>query len=240
MSKHTEKINNLGKQNVADYPLVNSWVNADNANFYNNVPIDFFVKVAAQGGLDNGCDILAINQYIKKAESILEVGAGYGRVIDAVLKQGFCGRLTAIERNPVLYEHLQEKFGNKVKIIFDDIACATLPNKYDLILWMWTGICEFSKIEQCSVVNNLSKSLNTNGFIVIDVIPSECATQNAMDCDKHNRIITTPYGNNYCYLPDSFEIKEYANYSQLKQCKKIIYTTKTNKMNHLHIFQKNN
>lgn len=215
-----------------------TWTNKDNKAFYEKVPIGYFIDVATQGGLDDGNDILAIKHYIKNTGSILEVGAGYGRVIENLLKQGFCGHLTAIERNPVLCKHLQENFGEKIEIICHDILHTTLTNKYDLILWMWTGICEFSKDEQPLVINLLSNSLNANGLLVIDVVPIECTTQNSLDKDKHNRIITTSYGNNYCYLPDSSEIDEYARYSGLKQREIIAYQTKTNKTNYLYILEK--
>lgn len=235
-----EKINIQQKQRLRDCSLTKPWANADNADFYKKMPISFFIEVAIQGGLDDGCDVLAIGQYIKNAKSILEVGAGYGRVIDSILKQGFCGQLTAIERNPVLCQYLQNNFGNQTEIICNDLLKATFTGKYDLILWMWTGICEFSKTEQCLVINILSECLNKNGLLVIDTVPPECPTQNSLDYDKHNRVIATSYGNNYCYLPDSFDIAWYANSNRLKLSEKITYKTKTNKTNYLYLLQKNN
>ena len=150
---------------------IKSWINVDNAELYEKMPLDFFMSVAAQGGLDTCNDVAAIKNYIDNAVSILEIGAGYSRVINFILKQNYNGQITAIERNLKLYQHLQQVYSDKITLVNTDIQKVKLNTKYDLILWMWTGICEFSKPEQQAVIKMLADYLSPQGFLIIDTIP---------------------------------------------------------------------
>jgi len=78
---------------------VHRWQNDDNLLIYNAMPLSEFRNTAINGGLENGCALDQIAHYIFKASSILEVGAGYGRVIANLLNKGYSGKLTAIERD---------------------------------------------------------------------------------------------------------------------------------------------
>lgn len=218
---------------------IKSWLNIDNAEFYEKMPLDFFMNFSIQGGLDTCNDVAAIKNYINNAASILEIGAGYGRVIDFILKQNYNGQITAIERNLKLYQHLQQVYSDKITLVNTDIQKIKLNSKYDLILWMWTGICEFSKSEQQALIKMLSAYLSPQGFLIIDIIPIEFKTQHTIDYDQHNRVVSTPFGNDYGYFPDHFEMMEYIDNANLALCEKVVYYTRTNKENHLYIINKN-
>jgi precorrin-6B methylase 2 len=217
--------------------VIKSWLNADNAELYEKMPLDFFMRMAAQGGLDTCNDVAAIESYINKASSILEIGAGYGRVIEFILKQNYNGQITAIERNYKLYQHLERLYSNKVTLVNADIQQVKLTSKYDLMLWMWTGICEFSKPEQQAVIKMLADYLAPNGFLIIDIIPIEFKTQHTIAYDKHNRIVSTPFGSDYGYFPDHFEIMEYIDNANLALHEQRVYYTSTNKEDHLYVIR---
>lgn len=218
--------------------IIKSWLNIDNAELYEKMPLDFFKNFAIQGGLDSCNDVAAIKGYINNAGSILEIGAGYGRVINFILQQNYSGKITAIERNNKLYKHLEQGYSNKVTLVNADIQQMKLTNKYDLMLWMWTGICEFSKPEQQAVIKLLADYLAPKGFLIIDIVPIEFKTQNTVDSDQHNRVIPTPFGNDYGYFPDHSEMMEYIDNANLALHEQRIYHTSTNKEDHLYIIRR--
>lgn len=213
------------------------WSNSDNAAMYKKMPIDHLKKGATQGGLNNGCDIKAIVKYIKNAKSILEVGAGYGRTLNHITKNGFIGKLFALEREIKLCRFLKKQFP-QIPIIHADIRQFKIKHRFDLILWMWASLGEFSQAEQLPTLKNLISHLNTDGFLIFDSIPISCKTISGIAYDKHNRVILTPYGNDYVYLPSSHEIKFYAQKLNLLQKEIITYKTKTKKKRNLHVLQK--
>jgi len=210
------------------------WTNSHNAILYSNMSTSYFKQKAIEGGLDDGRDVKAIAKYIKNARSILEVGAGYGRALDYIIKSGFKGTLVALEREPKLSIILKRKF-KQVHIICRDIRTVTLQKKFDLIVWLWTGLWEFAAHEQLTVLAKLVSHLNNSGFLILDLIPSTCKTIKAIRLDKNNRFIPTPYGNDYTYIPSHTEIKQYAKQLNL-QMKTLTYTTKTSKKRILYIF----
>lgn len=139
--------------------------NYNNADFYDHLPLSTWHEFAAKSGLNSGYDLDIIDEYIKKATSILEVGAGYGRVIDLLLKRGYQGKITAIERCPKLCSILRERFGNRIELHEIDVKNFVSAEKYDLILWLWTGISEFNKHEQKEMCQYLTKYM-TNNFVI--------------------------------------------------------------------------
>lgn len=207
--------------------ILSSWTNSHNVDIYNKMPLDYFKKEAINGGLDNGCDVKAISKYVKSSRSILEVGAGYGRVLDYIIKDGFKGELIALEREPKLCRILKKQF-KRVDVICDDIIFFKIEKKFDLIIWLWAGLCEFSRSEQIFALANLIAHLDENGLLIFDLVPITCKTVRAIAFDKHNKIITTPYGNDYNYFPSYAAIKRYAQQLNCKT-KTIIYVTKTNR-----------
>lgn len=210
------------------------WTNSCNASFYSKMPISYFKKKAIEGGLDNGCDVKAVIKYIKNARSILEVGAGYGRALDYIIKSGFKGELVALEREPKLCKILKKKF-KQVQVICDDIRSVKFEKKFDLIIWLWTGLWEFSKYEQVPALANLVSYLNVDGFLIFDLIPITCRTINAISLDKNNKIISAPHGDDYTYTPSHTEIKQYAQRLG-RGMRTITYKTKTGKTKILYIF----
>jgi phospholipid N-methyltransferase len=217
----------------------NAWSNSDNFKFYQNMPLEDFYQGAIEGGLDNCCDIEAIIKYINQASSILEVGAGYGRVLDYLINtKKTNAKLYAIERVPKLYDLLKEKFQGKIKVFCDDILrLDILTEKMDLIIIMWASICEFSQKEQLPLLTKLISYLNKNGRLILDTIPISCKTISASKIDNNNRIIEKNYGNDYVYIPSDEALSLYAKKLQINLAEKIIYETRTQKKRCLYVFE---
>jgi SAM-dependent methyltransferase len=225
--KCTTKSNRLMREN---------WSNHDNENFYQKVRIEDFYQNAVQGGLDTGIDIKNLEKYINNTNSILEIGAGYGRVLSHILNRGYTGKLVAIERNQKFCQFLQSQFHGRANIFCADIINFKYDDKFDLILWMWGSICEFSKTEQAQVISHLGKMLNKNGHLILDTIPIECTSINAIALNPHDRVIETSYGKDYCYLPSDDEITQYAQQTGLIHHEDLIYYTTSNRKRRLSVF----
>jgi len=236
--QHTPKKTLVGTKNPHCAKSVKStWNNSDNAAMYKKMPLKYFKQETIQGGLDNGCDVKAVTKYIKNAKSILEVGAGYGRVLNHVVKNTFRGELFAVEREPKLCAILKKRFP-QIPIISADIRKFKIKHKFDLILWLWASLCDFSQVEQLPILKNLVSHLNTNGFLILDLIPTNCKIINAINHDKQNKTMRTPYGNNYGYFPSLEEIDLYTQKLNVLKKEIITYITKTNKKRHLYVLQK--
>ncbi len=214
------------------------WTNKDNKNFYGKMSFKSFIAGAIQGGLDTCNDVQALTKYILTSRSILEIGAGYGRVLTHIINMGYQGDIYAIERIEKFHSYLKSQFKNKAHIFCADISNFKTNLKFDLILWMWASICEFSKKEQLPILSKLTSLLNKNGRLVLDIIPIECKTINATDFDEHNRVINTRHGKNYGYFPSAEELGTYASKLNLRSIECITYETQTQKKRNLYVLQK--
>lgn len=212
------------------------WSNVNNGNFYQKMRFEDFFQNAIQGGLDTGIDVKNLEKYITNANSILEVGAGYGRVLTHILNLGYTGKLVAIERDKKFCQFLQSQFNSRADVFCEDIFDFKPNKKFDLILWMWGSICEFSKAEQLKVISQLASMLNKNGHLILDTIPIECASVNATALSPHYRVIKTHHGKDYCYLPSDDDIVQFAKKTYLVHHKDLIYRTTTNRKRRLSIF----
>jgi SAM-dependent methyltransferase len=155
------------------------WSNEDNRAFYQNMSIDEFKHFSIPSHLAEKKDIQNISKLISAAYSILEVNAGFGRVIDGVFELRFKGEVTAIERMPSFCQYLRKKYRQRCHIIEGDILFYDFKDKYDVILFMWSSIAEFSPSEQRYLIVKLSKLLNTGGHIVIDILESNATLPHA-------------------------------------------------------------
>lgn len=218
--------------------LIAPWSNLNNIEFYETLSPEYYYAVATQGGLDNYCDVNALLPYISKATSILEIGAGYGRVLKGILKTGYNKSLYAVERSRKACKYLVENFSNAAKIICTDINDFKPEDKFDLILWMWAGLCEFAKDEQLPALSCLLPSLNIGGHIIIDLIPDEDKALNTTNFDLNNRVIETPFGKDYVYIPSKQELVNYQKSLNLKLLEMIIYKTRTDKKRNLYVYSR--
>ncbi len=176
-----------------------------------------------------------IADYIFNATSILEVGAGYGRVLNYLTNHKFLGKITAIERSKKCTNLLIKKFGNKINILNQDLKHLQIKNEFDLILWMFSGISDFSQSEQLPILTKLTESLTKNGKIILDAFSHSVKPVNAITASSQGYIIEDENKTLYGYIPSPQEIDNYAKVLGFKNIAHIPYQTTTNSKRILHI-----
>lgn len=217
------------------------WRNYLNVDFYETLPPEGLIKASQNVGLDTCCDLKLIEKYINNATSILDIGPGYGRVINYIIDSGHEGELYAIERSKIFYHYLQGKVPLQVKLIRGDILDYSFKRKFDLILWLWAGFIEFSNTEQKYLFVKLASLLNMGGTVVIDVIPMDFRPPNSTLIDEQNYIAHLPQTTApcYCFVPTVDDFSNYANLSSLQFIQNRLYLTPKNRERILYIFTKN-
>lgn len=227
-------------QVIVYYIHMNNWTNKCNSPFYDALPIDVFRDIAGTCGLSSGCDLDVLDAHISGAKSVLEIGAGYGRVIDHLVRKGFDGDIYAVERNEKLHQFLVSKFINaaNVNVLNVDLVDLEADRKFDLILWMWASISEFSQAEQLSILSNLYSHLEDNGRIILDAVPESREPNSTTKLSKGNYVFDTEYGKDYGYFPTHDEIMGYATSLEVADVSQISYKTDTDRDRLLYIFSK--
>jgi|GEM_PF-730814 phospholipid N-methyltransferase len=229
-------IENSSVANLLSTTKEDLWSNYENDAFYEEIQPEGLQKLSLKAGLSTGCDIKMLTPYWSTANSILDLGAGCGRAIDALLKNGFKGEITAVERNTSFFQHLKEKYKNEVSLLQTDIHdCNQIDSRFDVILMLWSGLADFSPEEQPVIFRKVSTLLNKGGKIIIDTMPvdvkplqtEQFAQQSFLTRAKHSVVNT--------YEPTSEEIKQYANDNKLYSIELLHCITDSNRTRWLYV-----
>lgn len=225
------------KENSPEKELLNSWRNVDNAEYYESIPIATFKKYAVLGGFQSGCDIDMFFEFIKNANSVLEIGAGYGRVLENLIVRGYTGNLYAIERSKKLFTYLQENFHDRVNLINADISHFQPDSKFDAILWMWSSISDFSQNEQIPILQRLLNWLTKDGLLILDTISHKIKLADEFTQQDKSYVENAEHGVVYGYIPSIDDMKNYAKILNVSS-QHLPYKTATDRPRVIHIFQK--
>jgi hypothetical protein len=212
-------------------------VNDQNLEFYNNIDIDPFKLLAQVGGFNTFNDLELAFPHIVKSDSILEIGAGYGRCLDFLIRKKYPGKIIAVEQSEKLAAYLSLHYKHRAEIIHENIKALHLSVKVDAALWMWSGLIDFSAEEQLQSIKNISAVLNAGGKLVID-LPRSGVQTIAQHHDKKNISFESPYGTLMCYIPDAEDISRYAEAADFKKVLQQDYCTSTDKQRTLFILEK--
>jgi SAM-dependent methyltransferase len=198
-----------------------------NRTFYEKIDLDSFQGFAEQIGIAKGIDIDTIYPEIKEANSIVELGSGYGRVLHKLRTNGYRGKLTGVERATNQIKHLRNTFEDKVYLVQQDILEINPTNfKHDVFLWMWSGIMEFDPEEQAEALEKLYASLNPKGKIYIDLPYQQVHKVGEFTDEDHHRLkFETEWGTLEAYLIDEFEMEAHAKNIGADVFEKKLYTT---------------
>lgn len=137
------------------------------------VPYDFFDYPAYWKGrtYENESEKLALHAFLKiigKKESVVEVGAGYGRLFP--FYNSFFQKITLIEPSEKLLKLAKESFGmREKKMEFLNASLPQLPvkdNSFDVVL-MVRVIHHFSDSKK--VIKELSRILKPGGFLILEI-----------------------------------------------------------------------
>ncbi len=212
-------------------------MNDKNLLFYNTIGLDPFMELSVKGGFSSYKDLELIAPYISKDASVLELGAGFGRCLSYFVERGHEGKLTGIEYSVPLVNHLKEKFDGKAEIINADIKKLTLNEKYDVALWMWSGIIDFSLEEQVAGCKKIYDLLNEKGRLFIDV-PRLGVQTIASHLDHQHLVLTTEYGVIHAFIPDDKDLENIRKEAGFRKLEKIDYSTATDKKRTVYILEK--
>ncbi len=212
-------------------------MNDKNLLFYNNIGLDPFMELSVKGGFSSYIDLELISSYISPTASVLELGAGYGRCLTYFVEKGHQGKLTGIEYSKPLIDHLTEKFKDKAEIINADIKNLELKEKYDVALWMWSGIIDFSSAEQIESCKRIYNLLHTNGRLFVDV-PRLGVQTIANHLDNQHLVLTTAYGEIHAFIPDDSNMENIKKEVGFSRLVKIEYATSTDKKRTVYMLEK--
>lgn len=212
-------------------------MNDKNIHFYNNLGVDPLKELSEVGGFSSWKDLEEVYPYIQNVSSVLELGAGSGRCLDFFLHKGFKGHLIAVEKAESYLDYLRKNYSDKVEVIDQDIKKLRLKEKVDVILWMFSGIIDFSREEQIAALQNLSTLLNPEGKLIIDT-PRIGFKTYAEHKDAQNLKLDSPYGLLECYIPNNEDIKEYVEKANFADFNRIDYNTTTQKARTIYILNK--
>ncbi len=215
----------------------NCWNNHDNAAYYENIPFEIQHGYTILGGLDDYSDLKLIAPYLQNRSSILEVGACFGRVIDYLLENNLGENITAVERSMKYFKLLKQKYNNKVDLIHSDITTATINKKYDAILWMWSGLSDFAKHEQISVLKKLTNLLNPDGVLLIDTFSHAIKPANAQTSHNQSYVISAANCTLYGYIPSPEEMQQYSEQLNINKFIHMPYQTSKSRARSIYILQ---
>jgi SAM-dependent methyltransferase len=179
----------------------------NNNEFYEKIGEQRLVEVAKLAGLDTCCDVKLIQSLLKPEHAILEVGAGYGRVLNYLLSQGY-HNLSAIELSKNFCPLLRKRFANQITLFEHDLLSEELPTeqKFDVVLWLWSGIGGFSKTEQIIAFKKNYALLKPNGKLIVDEVPA--SEQSLLKLSSCNVLIDKK---NYLISYDDIQYQGYSN-----------------------------
>lgn len=118
----------------------------------------------ASTGIDSNIDLLKAKEQgiFDSAKSILEVGAGTGRVLGFITCNLDIPHIYAIEHNPEFRHIIQLRYPHVVLIDRPETV------RFDVAMVMFSTFYEFNENDQMNLMAYIGLSLNTGGKLVID------------------------------------------------------------------------
>lgn len=215
------------------------WTNQDNNAFYEaEAIVDVLKGYAKIAGFDKHCDVAMVSHLLFDAKSIIDIGAGYGRVIDYLLEKNYKGELFALERSPIYCDILNEKYKGRVNLFKSDIQSFTTDKKFEVAIWMWSGISDFAKAEQAFVFNKIFDLISDGGVLILDTLLHSIKPVNAIESNNQYYLIQSGEHKVQGYIPSEAEINEYAKNKHFKSIEHLHYATATGRQRVLHIIFK--
>ncbi len=201
------------------------------------MPPEALEKFEQQLGLAKAPELDLIRNCWQGARSILELGAGEGRVIDGLLQHNYLGGIYAIERHTIFFKQLQEKYrkNTQITIIEGDLLNPEMLPKAEVGLWLWAGIMEFSPQEQRRVLQNLEQSIEKTLIVETPMLGSKTnatvGEEQWLEIRRDNHVF-------HGYLPSEDEIHTYTLDTQWHIKEMINYEFVKNKKRMLYVFQR--
>ncbi len=173
--------------------------------FENRVSRQHFMDRAHACELDTNVDVrLVIRKYFEQRPDLdrnhplelIEVGAAYGRVVDAARAHLNIKRLRAYEQTPKFIDFLKERYAAspEIEVIGESILKSRKRSKADLIFMMWFTFGEFSPQDQFRLLKKLRRLTREGGGMLAIDLPQDSrssggATVYTGQMEKRGRLI---------------------------------------------------
>ena len=220
---------------TTDHPI--DWKIEDNNAFYDEIRPEGLQALSIKAGLATGCDIKLLKPYWEQAEKILEVGCGFGRVIENLLTNGFQGEITAIERNPSMYQFTNAHYHDKIHAILNtDVFELDHPKAYfDVIFFLWSGLADTPPHRQTLAVKILASLLNKTGRLILDTMPMHTQPLDTEVLEKQSFQTKAAHSAISTYEANYDEMNRYAAQSGLSLLKLLHCKTDNNRERWLYV-----
>ncbi len=203
-----------------------------NLEFYRLMKLEKFKQFAELLGLDTGADLEIIYPLIQKSNSVVELGTGYGRVVDTLFRKGYKGQITAVERVPEYVGFLENTFADQIasghlSISQQDIRQLSIELQADTILWLWSGILEQTDEEQEVSLSHCYQLLKPGGLMFIEA-PYQKVHKVGEVADAKNITLKTEWGELHAYFTYPEDIKRLSEKCGFSSWELLVYKTATN------------
>ncbi|MEW6055329.1 MAG: class I SAM-dependent methyltransferase [Bdellovibrionota bacterium] len=214
--------------------------NASNISFYEALGPLELQRFAQTIDLEKCPDLDQLKNYIDHSTHVLEIGAGYGRVIQGLRERRPELKITAVELAKNSVTHLQKRFQNtpNLRILSGDILEVPTRQEYDLALWLWSGLADLNRLEQRLCVKRLATLLFPSGALAID-LPADVTNMNATtSIENYYKLRLDPKLLYYGYIPPKDELIALCSKASLIHVQEVCYSTSTGKQRLLEVFKK--
>ena len=196
----------------------------EHMTFYKTVPPEALDQHAEKLGLgsENPSDLVEIKKIIGEHKKLLEVGCGTGRLGKHFIEENY--EYLGIDTNEEYLEAFKSSSGKEPNIEqLDFLDLAEDGQTFEVILFPWTVIGDFSRAHQEEALKKASRLLSDNGVIILD-----------------NPAPETGYNSAPGYEPEKFYFDEWKETlaSLGFEPKKVEYATKTELKRELTVLRK--
>lgn len=190
----------------------------NNIDCYESLSLDLMDTYLGVSGLKENPDLEFVWPYLSEVSSVLEVGAGYGRVLNFLIDKNFSGKITAVEQSSQCFNFLTKKFGGLADLYHTNIFDFYPKKRFDAILWMWCGIADLCSRDHPPIILRLFDMLEDDGVLVIDSMKLD-------DDMPQEEVIEVNNKSMMRYHPSVEEIKKYSQSLRVKCIKHFEYKT---------------
>jgi phospholipid N-methyltransferase len=217
--------------------LESGWSNADNSMFYENISLEAQKNFAVLAGLNDHADLREIHDLIEPANSILEVGACYGRVLEYLQQFKSLHDVEVIERSSKFHQYLLTQYENAL-IHHSGVLQFNTDKKFDLILWLWSGITDFAPYEQQAIIEKFYNLLSENGKLVVETCPHSHKVPSQLLFHNNFYYIEREQCSLFGYIPTPEKFAEYNRLVSKKSIAHKQYKTATGLKREIYIISK--
>lgn len=183
-----------------------------NQDFYDKAGPDGLRSFGNVISIDDCVDLVRIHSQLSAANHILEIGAGYGRVINYVQSTYPEKKISAVETAPSMQEYLAKNYPD-ITLHRQSITKLDIPEIPNLVLWMWSGLGDLPQDQQYHALKKIHHGTAEEAVLVIDLPNIEVLVENGKnglvgDVGDINRVsITHPQFGIYAgYFPTKSEM----------------------------------